>query len=455
MKNSLNWILSLLFLLSGGILSAQEGPTVTIYNRNLGLVQETRELQLEKGEQEISLTDIAAKIQPSSVHFTPEGRRSFQILEQNYQYDLVSTSKVFEKYLGEKIRIITKGEERISGELLSRDGSTIMIRNQDGSLRLLDTGNIVEYNLPELPQGLILRPTLQWIVSAGQRGSTVGELSYLTDGMSWEAEYILLLSRDDEGGTLSSWVTLENNSGATFRDARVKLVAGDIHRAKDEREGPRVEEMMVQTMARRSGVEEREIFEYHLYEIRFPTTLYQNSMKQVTLREPTEIQYDREYTFEHRERESVQQENVDVQIAFRNSEKNNLGMPLPSGVVRLMQRDEDGGEILIGEDRIGHTPKDEEIRLTAGRAFDVVGDRQVAEYNRRGERTEEMTLEISLRNHKDEAVTVKVLERFYGDWEVLRESHKSTRPDAATLQFDADIPASGETTIKYTILRQR
>ena len=454
MTNLRVWTLSLLFLLTFATLQAQQSTTVTIYNQNLGLIQEERGMELEEGRQEVRLTDVAAQIQPASVHFTPEQQKRFRILEQNYQYDLVNTNKVFDKYLGEQIEAMTKQEETITGELLSRDGSTLILRNTDGSLRLLDTGNIVEYSLPTLPEGLILKPTLQWIVDSDRAGTYGGELSYLTKGMSWEAEYILLVSEGDQSGTLSSWVTLENNSGATFQDARVKLVAGDIHQAD---QGPKGRGMMDLAMAREAepSVREREIFEYHLYEIQFPTTLYQNSLKQVSLRDPTEINYQREYTFEHRERQSVKQQNVEVQIVFRNSEENNLGMPLPTGVVRLMQTDQEGGEVLIGEDRIPHTPENEEIRLTAGRAFDVVGDRRVVNYERRGDRTEEMTIEVVLRNHKDEAVTVEVLEQFYGDWEVLKENRKSERLDASTLQYQVEVPASGESTVQYTILRER
>lgn len=454
MKNLSSWIRSTLFLLIATSLVAADNPTVTIYNSNLGLVQEPRTLELEKGRQEVSVTDVAARIQPATVHLTSMGKGGFSLQEQNFQYDLVNSSKVFDKYIGERISVITENTGGISGKLLSRDGSILMIQNEDGSLRLIQTKNILEYSLPELPDGLILKPTLQWVIESQKKGSTPVELSYLTEGMSWEAEYILQLKEDDESGVLSSWITLENNAGATFEKAKVKLVAGDIQRAKQRRRGgPALQAEMV-TMAKPS-VSEREIFEYHLYEIDFPTTLYQNSIKQVAFRNPTEINYDRKYTFEHSERQNAEQENVSVDIVFENSEENNLGMPLPEGVIRLMQEDTDGKEVLVGENNIPHTPKDEEIRVTAGRAFDIVGDRIVKEYERRGGGFERFTVEVNLRNHKEEAVTVNVLEHFYGAWDVTKESRSSTREDAGTLLYELDVAGDGSSTVEFTIERNR
>ena len=453
MKNLFSWIRSAVFLLVATSLIAADNPMVTIYNSNLGLVQEPRTLELEKGRQEVSITDVAARIQPATVHLTSIGKGGFSLLEQNFQYDLVNSNKVFDKYIGERISVITKDTGGISGTLLSRDGSILMIRNEDGSLRLIATKNILEYSLPELPEGLILKPTLQWVIESQKRGSTPVELSYLTDGMSWEAEYILQLSKDDKSGVLSSWITLENNAGATFEDAKVKLVAGDIQRAKKDRRGPQFQAEMM-AMAK-TQVAEREIFEYHLYEIGFPTTLYQNSIKQVAFRNPTGIDYERKYTFEHSERQSVQQENVSVDIVFDNSEENSLGMPLPEGVLRLMQQDTDGKEVLVGEDNIPHTPRDEEIRVTAGRAFDIVGDRTVKDYQRRGSGYEQMTVAIELRNHKDESVTVNVLEHFYGDWDVTKETLTSIRKDAGTLLYEVVVPRDGAASVEFTIERNR
>jgi len=453
MKNLSSWIRSALFLLIATSLVAADNPTVTIYNSNLGLVQEPRTLELEKGRQEVAITDVAAKIQPATVHLTSMGKGGFSLLEQNFQYDLVNSNKVFDKYIGERISVITEKTGGISGKLLSRDGSILMIQNEDGSLRLIQTKNILEYSLPELPEGLILKPTLQWVIESQKKGSTPVDLSYLTDGMSWEAEYILQLQDDDNAGMLSSWITLENNAGATFENATVKLVAGDIQRAQKKRGGPQIQaEMMAMS---RPSVSEREIFEYHLYEIDFPTTLYQNSMKQVAFRNPTSINYEREYTFEHSERQNVRQENVSVDIVFENAEENNLGMPLPEGVIRLMQEDTDGKEVLVGEDNIPHTPENEKIRVTAGRAFDIVGDRTMKNYDRRGGGFERLSIEISLRNHKEETVTVNVLEHFYGDWEVTQETHASSREDANTLRYELEVPGDGAVTVEFTIERNR
>lgn len=452
MKSYLLWILSSLLLISSAF-GVEKNPIVTVYNANLGLIQEQRTLPLQDGRQSISITDVAAKIQPATVHLDAGETQAFHLLEQNFQYDLVSTGKVFDKYIGNQISLVTENDESRSGQLLSRDGTTLILRQEEGSLLVINAEKVKEYNFHRLPQGLILRPTLQWIIEAEDAGDYPVRLSYLTEGLAWNAEYILKLRQGDESGTLSSWVTLENSSGAAYTDATVKLVAGDIHQVQEEARARVAREMALARAETEPAVREREIFEYHLYEIGFPTTLEQNSMKQVTFRNPTEIDYRRVYTFEHRERETVKQENVNVEITFQNSTQNNLGIPLPAGVIRLMQEDADGSEVLVGEDRIRHTPRDEEVRLTAGKSFDVVGDREIREYERRGNDFERWTVKVTLRNHKDAAVTVAVLDHYYGDWEVLRESVQSLRKDAGTVRYELEIPGRGEYEVQYTVER--
>lgn len=452
MKKFVKWVLSSFLIFTAGQMLAQQ-PTIVIYNSDLGLVQETRTVQLQRGNQVLSISDVAAQIQPATVHLNTG---DFTVREQNFQFDLVDPNKVFDKYLGETVTLYTGSDETLSGKLLNRSGNLIMIQNEDGSLRMLSTENIQEYAFPSLPEGLFIRPTLQWTVSARKSGTAKVDLSYLTGGMSWNAEYILLLDQDNEEAVLSSWVTLQNRSGASFEDATVKLVAGDIHRAAPKgRGGPEAVTMDMQALARQAPVSERQVFEYYLYEINFPTDLHQNAMKQVVFREPAEITTDRVYSFEHAERENVKTENVNVEITFQNSEKNELGLALPAGVVRMMQKDDDGSEILVGEDRIQHTPKDEEIRLQAGSAFDIVGDRKITDIERRGDDFERISVQINLRNHKESRVTVQVRDNFYGDWEVLRTTHDEEKIDANTLEFSVQIPSDGETEIQYTIERRR
>lgn len=452
MKNYLNWILGSLLLVSSAFGAAKK-PVITIYNSNLGLVQEEQSLTLKKGRQTVAITDVAAKIQPATVHLDVGENQGFQLLEQNFQYDLVNSEKVFDKYLGNQVTLISDNDESLFGTLLARDGSSLILRNDDGSIRIVNTGNIKQYIFPELPEGLIVQPTLQWILDVRRAGTYPVSLRYLTEGMSWNAEYILQLGQNEKDhGVLSSWVTLQNNSGTTFADATIKLVAGNIHRAGQQEKGPIPQQLSLQR-AQAAPVSERQLFEYHLYQIGFPTTLNQNSMKQVVLREPAEITYQRIYTFEHRERESAKQENVRVAISFRNTKENNLGIPLPAGVVRMMQEDVDGAEVLVGEDQINHTPADEEVRLTAGTAFDIVGSRQIVNYERRGNSSERWTVDIDLRNHKESAVTVTVLDQYYGDWEILSESMTSERPNATTVRYEVKVPAQGEAKIQYTVER--
>jgi len=450
MTNWFNWILSFCLISSVQFLCAENTTTVTIYNSNLGLIQEQQTLHLKSGRQDVNITDVAAQIDPATVHLNAGKSLPFHLLEQNFQYDLVNSSKVFDTYLGSKIQLMTKGNEQVKGELLSRDGSILMLQNADGTLRLINSGEIQEYQFPKLPRGLKIHPTLQWVIDADKSGEYPVELSYLTGGMSWKAEYILRMDTTDQNGMLSSWITLTNNSGATFDDAKVKLVAGNIHRAESNNH-PGFQSMAA--MAKAPPVQERGIFEYHLYDIQFPTTLYQNSVKQVALREPTRVNYHKEYTFEHSDRQSTKQENVDVQIVLENTRENNLGIPLPGGTVRMMQVDTDEKEVLVGEDMLNHTPRDETIRLTAGQAFDVVGDRTITDYQKKSNDYSQISVSISLRNHKKSPVTIQVLEHYYGDWEVQKSSQNYTTPNAGTLRFDVNVPKEGESRVQYTVER--
>ncbi len=453
MKNYWNWILSSLLLVFPALYGAAPGPIVTIYNSDLGLVQEFRTIEMTRGRQVLLITDIPEKILPSSVHLTAQNENPFRLIEQDYQYDLVDADKLFDKNIGSELNLNLKDGTVLTATLLSRDGELLILRTEADSLLMVNTAHLRTLGFPAIKERLVLKPTLKWILECMKPGRYPVEFSYLTEGLSWRAEYILLLSHTN-GGSLRSWVTLTNNSGKTYRDTEIKLVAGDIHRVRKNQEPGIRRTMMMDRAESQQGVAQREVFEYHLYQLGEVSTLQESTVKQVAFRESVPIEYQRTYTFAHRERNTVEQENVEIQVVFENTESNNLGLPLPGGLVRLMQVDDGGREVLIGEDHLRHTPAEAEIRLTAGKAFDVLGDREISEYERRGNDYERWSVKLSLQNHKESPVSVEVVEHYYGDWEVLKSSVEYNRKSAGMVQFQIRIPPNDEYQFEYTVERR-
>jgi len=429
--------------------------TITVYNQNFGLVREVRTIPVGSGIAELEFADVASAIQTETVHIRSLDE-PFRVLEQNYHYDLLSPQKLLEKYVGRTVRIHrynqeTEREEVVEAEVLAVNDGTI-----------LRIGDEITFNypgriaFPEVPDNLISKPTLLWLVDSGA-GRQQLEVTYLTGALNWKADYVMVLNHDDDEASLTGWVTLANNSGASYENAELKLVAGDVQRVgRDE-----MMDYAARVTAAEAGKQnftEQSFFEYHLYTLGRPATVRNNEQKQVTLLEAQAFGVQKRLTFygaEHYYRSQyglvVSNQKVGVYLEFDNSEQNQLGMPLPAGVVRVYKADASGAQQFIGEDRIDHTPRDERLRIRMGDAFDVVGDRRQMRWTPLGGCTSESEWEIQLRNHKDEAVRIDVLEPIGGDWQMLRSTHPARRLDAHTFKFDVPVAARGSTTVSYTV----
>jgi hypothetical protein len=451
--------LLIMLLICSGVRSFARGEIVkthvTVYNENLGLVRQLREVEVEHGLSEIRIEGVSAQIDPTSVHISfPQAADRLMVLEQNFLYDLVNSAKIFEKYIGETIRYRLENGEKYSGQLLSVDGSRLVLQIPDGGIRVAAIQNIWDYEFPSLPAGLILKPTLQWLVDSQVRGKQTAELSYLTTGMSWHAEYVLVLAQNDRDLTLASWVSLDNNSGATYTDAKLKLVAGQIQRAPRQPAPREAYDAVLMKSVEMAApqFEERAFFDYHLYELQRPVTLKDKELKQVSLLDETAARGQKVYTFYS----SASQDNegpLTVTLRVPNTEDNQLGMPLPEGIVRMFRRDIDQTLQLIGEDRIQHTSKNDTLELTVGKAFDVKGQHVVKNVEQIGKRSQRVSVEIKLINRKPEAVFVLVQEGQYGSWEVKEASHKYIAKSNALLVFPLELAAESSETISYIFLR--
>ncbi len=421
---------------------------VTVYNNNIALVRQVRELDFERGAQEFRYTDVASEIIPTSVHFkSQDDPGALQILEQNYSYDLVNTGRLLEKYVDQVLSVTTEEGETFTGTLMSAGGDAIL-QTPEAGIVAVKSSAIHTISFPELPDGLITRPTLVWLLNAQRGGGQETDLSYLTRGMQWHAEYVAVVNENDTELELSGWVSIDNQSGATFKDAKVKLVAGDVNMAAPEGRGMARRDAMVMAAEAPKQFEEKAFFEYHLYTLQRPSTLQNRQIKQISLFEPKTASVDKKYVYDGRR----DAENVSVDLVFINSEKNGLGMPLPKGVLRVYKSDEDGSQEFIGEDRIDHTSKDEKVRVTMGNAFDIVGERTVTSSQRLSKTSRRETIEIELRNHKDEAVTVTVIEHFYGDWQLLNEVPELSDKDAGKAEFEIKVPANESKTLTLQAL---
>jgi len=435
----------------------RESVAITVYNQNFGLVREIRSVPVGTGPVELEYGDVASAIQTETVHVRPLGGR-FRVLEQNYRYDLLSPQKLLEKYVGRTVTVYrydpaTEREEALEAEVLSVNNGTI-----------LRIGDEITYNVPgriafpEVPANLIAEPTLLWLADSGSEEQRL-EVSYLTQQLNWKSDYVMVISDDDRRADLTGWVTLTNNSGASYENARLKLVAGDVQRVAGRNEMYELAARAVAAPeAQDAAFSEEGFFEYHLYSLDRPTTVKNNEQKQVTLLEASRFGVDKRlifygaaYYYRGQYGQVVSNQKVGVFLDFENSEANRLGMPLPAGIVRVYKEDSSGAQQFIGEDRIDHTPRDETVRIKMGDAFDVVGDRRQMDYSVISGCVSESSWQVDLRNHKDEDVEVRVIEPIGGDWDLISSSHRATRVDAHTFRFDVAVPANGETRVEYRV----
>jgi hypothetical protein len=434
----------------------QKDLMVTIYNGNLGLVKDTREVNFGAGMLEVQFADVAAQIDPTSVHLKsltdPSG---LKILEQNYEYDLLTSAKLMEKYVGKKVRLYQSNGSYQEATLLSMSGPVYEI---NGQIHMGHYGQVV---LPSLPENLVSKPTLLWLLRNARAAAQRVEASYLTGGINWKADYVMVINAADNRSDLTGWVTIDNKSGATYSNAALKLVAGDINRAPDRRRNEQA--LGLASKASSPAAAERDFksegfFEYHLYTLDGRTTIKDSQTKQLSLMSASEVPVDKHFIYYgatdyYRTQYGVPMSNqkVGVYLELKNSKENRLGMPIPKGRVRVYKADTSGSQQLIGEDWVNHTPKDEKIKIKMGDAFDVIGERTQKDWKRIAPNLYEVEWEISLRNHKKEAVTVEVVEPMPGDWEVIRASHPHEKIQAFTARWKMPVPKEGEAKLHYRI----
>lgn len=439
--------------------SPAEDLEVTVYNSNLGVVKEYRTNYLDSGLNTVLYEGVASNIDPSSVKLKSING-NIEVLEQNFQYDIVSREKILEKYVGKDItayQIYGDKKELIEGTLLSYSGDQLVLRDKDGKINILSVNSLV---LPDLPEGLITKPTLEWQIDSKEAKNQTLELSYMTGGMSWSADYVAVTNDNDDKLDLNGWVTVKNNAGTTFNNVSLKLIAGDVHRTSVATPSIYMEDVngAYKTAAGSSQFREQSLFDYHMYDLQRRTTLKDNEEKQLSLMSANGIGVEKEYVYDDIQNwywygsswSDTTEKKIDVMLNYNNSEANNLGIPLPKGTVKIFKKDASGKLQFIGEDAIDHTPKDETIRLLAGQAFDIVGERKQMNMKDLGGYYE-YTWEVTLRNHKSGDITVSVLENTAGDWEITNENIDHVKESNNKIKWKVPVKANSETKLTYTI----
>jgi hypothetical protein len=429
--------------------------SITVYNNNFALVRETRASILPRGLVEVEFQDVPKTIDPTSVTVKSLGKgRQLSVLEQNYQYDLLNKETLLSKFVGKKLKYSRTILEGASYEKILREGNLLAM-----SPEIVDFGDEIEIDpegtitLSYVPEELISKPTLIWLVENEVSSSQLLETSYLANGISWQADYIMVLDDKASEFDLSAWVTMNNQSGARFRNAQIKLVAGDVNRvaAQARPEMYMEKRMMASDMA---GAREESLFEYHLYTMPRKTNLANNQTKQLKLMSAEDVGFTKDYILSthvgNQRMAQSQTSKFDVKLNFDNRKKNNLGMPLPAGRVRVYQQDLSGALQLVGEDRVKHTPEDETVTLSVGKAFDLVAERKQTDYRRIGDRGVELSYQVTVRNHKKEKATVTINEKLFGDWVISSESVKGEKIDVSIQQYKFTIEGGGTQSFDYT-----
>lgn len=446
-------------------LADQTDLAITVYNSNLALVRDVRQLNLTPGESRLRFMDIAASINPAAVHFRSMTESTkLSVLEQNYEYDLLDPNKLLQKFVGREVTLVrpklssgTTEYDEVKATLLSLNGSPVWkIGNE------VVTGLSYEsIRFPELPENLYERPTLLWTLqNSGARRHKV-EASYLASNLSWSADYVLNVGKDETNGDLDGWVTLVNHSGTAFKNAQLQLVAGDLHRVVplNGRDDLRMMEGMVKAASAPAPFQQEAFSEYHLYSLGRRTSIFDQESKQISLLNASRFPLQKVYVVDGQSyyyRTAAQpgapvKDTVQVFYKFKNEDKAGLGMPLPAGTIRVYQADSRGGSLFVGEDRIDHTPKDETINLHIGNAFDIVAERKQTDYKRLSDRLYEFEYEITLRNHKDAPISVEVNEPIGGDWEMVSSTYKFTKTAAFAAQFRVLVDKDGTSVLKYRV----
>lgn len=447
-------------------LADQQSVAVTIYNENLALIKDVRKIALDSGPNRLALREVSAQMRPETALLRSLSHAgALRLIEQNFDFDLLTPAKLLEKYVGRDVRIV-RVHPQTGAE--SIETATVLAANQGVVLKI---GDRIETGLPGrivydgVPANLRDKPTLVSELASTRAGSQTVELSYLSGGLAWKADYVAELNAKDDALDLNGWVTLTNRSGTSYPEARLQLVAGDVNRVRDELVmAAKVGRMRADEARAPASMAQETLFEYHLYTLQRPTTIQNNQTKQVALLSGTSVPVQKELVLQGNDyyyRSSVghlgQKMKVGVFVQFENREASRLGLPMPKGVVRVYKKDSAGNAQFVGEDRIDHTPKNETVRLKLGEAFDVTADKKQTDFKRRDTYSpwsyvHESAYEIVLKNAKSEALTVVVREPVPGDWKMLEETQRHKKAAAGTAEWNIRVPAEGSTTLRYRVL---
>ena len=447
-------------------LADQQSVAVTIYNESLALVKDQRRIAFEPGRNRLALREVSGRMRPETALLRSLSHPgSLALVEQNFDFDLLTPAKLLEKYVGREVRIVrthpTTGAESI-------ETATVLAASQGVVLKI---GDRIETGLPGrlvydgVPANLRDRPTLVTELDAARAGSQTVELSYLSGGLAWKADYVAELNAADNALDLNGWVTLTNTSGTAYPNAKLQLVAGDVNRVREEmRFAAKSGAMRDSVAAAAPAMAQEALFEYHLYTLGRPTTIADNQTKQVALLAAQGVPVVKElvlqgsdYYYRSSHGAIGQKMKVGVFVQLENRESARLGMPMPKGVVRVYKKDSAGNAQFVGEDKIDHTPKNEIVRLKLGEAFDVTADKKQTDFKRREPTNRasyvfESAYEIVLRNAKKDVETVVVREPVPGDWTMLEESQRHTKVAAGTAEWRVKVAAEGSTTLRYRVL---
>jgi hypothetical protein len=444
-------------------LDDQAELAVTVYNSDLALVRDVRNVQIARGTSDLQFMDIAATVNPATVHFrslTEPARVS--VVEQNYEYDLLEPEKLLRKYVGREVTLVrtrTDGnssrDEDVKARLLSYN--TAPVWEIGGEIVTGMPANHIRF--PELPGNLFSHPTLIWTLdnTGGTRHRV--EASYLARSLSWVADYVLTVGRDDKAADIDGWVTVTNGSGTAFKNAQLQLVAGDLNRVKRELNVLTETAQLRGAAAAAPPMSQEAFSEYHLYSLARKTTINNAETKQVSMLGASAFPVQKRYVVDGnyayyrgaQRTGSPIEDDVEVFYEFRNEEKSGLGMPMPAGIVRVYQADSKGGLQVVGEDRIDHTPKDETLNLKIGNAFDVVCERKQTDFQRIASDVYEFGYEVTLRSHKTTPITVEVNEPIGGSWRMLESSLPFEKTAAFAAQFKVPVAAEGSSTLRYRV----
>ena len=442
----------------------QQALSLTVYNSNVALVRDVRQVRLPTGNVEFDFADVASAIEPATVRIVSlTDPKQLTVLEQDYRYDLLTPARLLHYYVGKQITLVRQvTENNVTKELPMK--ATLLSDNPGG--QVWQAGNEIitgmfpyQYIFPALPPGLYSRPTLVWLLNNRDAGEQKLEADYMTKNVNWSADYVLTLASEGMTADLNSWVTLSNSSGASFRDAQLQIVAGQLNQpAPTPRPMFRAQAMEVGG-AVAPGIEQEALSEYHLYTIERPVTLPDQSSKQIAflrasgikLQKTYEINGQQYYFYSPIPGGEPSKEPVQAHLKFKNSEDNSLGVPLPAGTVRVYQADSRGRLQFVGEDHITHTAKDENLNLYIGNAFDVAAERKQTDFQTLGKDIYESAYQITIRNHKKDAITVEVNEPVTGEWTVLESNYKYEKTSAFSIRFQVPVAADGQSVLKYRV----